>query len=370
MAILKLYKFLYPVPALALTACYTDFTPKEIAQPVLCVNALVTAGEPIETKISHTWTYTDIQGEIDHEVNDAGIEIYVNGTKVENDYCPNPGDLIKIEATSKRYGYSAGEVTVPVRPSIGDIKVNVTTERTAINQWVDYETFWDPVPGTETGTVTEIGFSFSVDMEITVSDPSPDRNYFRLASHQTYDLDEDSKDDKMEVMFFPGRFRTDSEPIFSEHLDPIDAIDGNAWGFTFFTDRRFEMRDYTIHVSYETSHFNLRYSRPYQEGDEAGNNLPDVEFIKAEFEKYLDMGIELNLETISESYYNWANYAWQIDMGMLGDLSNVGLTDPIWAYSNTTSGAGIIVSRNPVNRFISLRSKLLDALNQSLKNEK
>lgn len=366
MAVLKLYKLAYLIPAFALTGCFTDFDPKEASPQVLCVNALVTADEPIETKLSHTWTYTDIQGEIDHEVNDGQIEIYANGSKVENDYRPQPGDVIKIEANSPKYGRSSGEVTVPVNPSLSDLKVDVSTSNIGLNQRIEYESYWDPVPGTEIATITEISFSFTVELAITVSDPSPERNYFRLASRELYNVEDDTNEDKVEIMYFPGRLLTDSEPIFSEHLDPIDALNGNAWGFTFFTDRRFERSDYTIRVSYETSHFIVRFTRPYKDGDELAISKPDINFINAAFEKYLAVGIDINLETVSESYYNWANYTWQIEDGIVGDLNNFGLTDPIWGYSNTTSGAGVVAARNPVSKFIDLRPDLLEALKQSL----
>ena len=57
------------------------------------------------------------------------------------------------------------------------------------------------------------------------------------------------------------------------------------------------MRDFTLHVSNETAYLNIRYSRPYREGDESGANPPDIESIKAQLEKYLDIGIALNPAT-------------------------------------------------------------------------
>ena len=57
MAILKK---IYPLLALPLlTGCEEAFTPDMPHTPALCVNSLITAGEPVEAKISKSRLYTD-----------------------------------------------------------------------------------------------------------------------------------------------------------------------------------------------------------------------------------------------------------------------------------------------------------------------
>ncbi len=59
MAILRYILFL--LSATILTSCYEEFNPAIDTQPVLCMNALITAGEPIEVEITHTWMFNDKQ---------------------------------------------------------------------------------------------------------------------------------------------------------------------------------------------------------------------------------------------------------------------------------------------------------------------
>ena len=57
MAILRYILFL--LSATILTSCYEEFNPAIDTKPVLCMNALITAGEPIEVEITHTWMFND-----------------------------------------------------------------------------------------------------------------------------------------------------------------------------------------------------------------------------------------------------------------------------------------------------------------------
>ena len=66
MAILK---YLYPVTfALLLSGCYEDFVPKIDVGPVLCINSVITAGQPIDVSVSHSWMYDSESGERHHAV--------------------------------------------------------------------------------------------------------------------------------------------------------------------------------------------------------------------------------------------------------------------------------------------------------------
>lgn len=56
-------------------------------------------------------------------------------------------------------------------------------------------------------------------------------------------------------------------------------------------------------------------------------------------DRYFDLGLVLYLSSISDSFYKYANYQWQVTDGIVGDLGDVGLGDPIWGYSNVSTGA-------------------------------
>ena len=61
--------------ALALTSCYEEFSPKIDTTPVLCMNSLITAGQPIEVELSRTWVYNDPTSQNDHSVKNASVHI-------------------------------------------------------------------------------------------------------------------------------------------------------------------------------------------------------------------------------------------------------------------------------------------------------
>ena len=112
MAILK---YLYPVTfALLLSGCYEDFVPKIDVGPVLCINSVITAGQPIDVSVSHSWMYDSESGERHHGVDDAEVSIYANGTLQGGDYIPREGDDIHIVARSEKYGTAEASVTVPL----------------------------------------------------------------------------------------------------------------------------------------------------------------------------------------------------------------------------------------------------------------
>ena len=99
---------------LSLTGCYEDFDPTVDTRPVLCINSLITAGEPIEVEVSHTWVYNDKAAALDHSVDDAEVDIFANGRLVRPDYIPREGDEIHIAAHSAKYGMAEATVTVPI----------------------------------------------------------------------------------------------------------------------------------------------------------------------------------------------------------------------------------------------------------------
>ncbi len=73
---------------------------------------------------------------------------------------------------------------------------------------------------------------------------------------------------------------------------------------------------------------------------------------------YFDCELILELNTISESYYNWGSYLWQYEDGLLVGLGDLGLGDPVWAYSNVSTGAGVVAARSVATYTIKLKDFL------------
>lgn len=317
---------------LLLTGCYEDFNPEIGTKPVLCVNSLITADEAIEVSLSHSWVYSDGGG--NHEVDDATVAIYANGEIAGADYVAHEGDRIRIEADSKRYGKATGEVTVPhaVTP------VNISHEATVTNRW-EFEG--------DDEMETERCLMFNLNVELTIKDPATIANYYHLGYESFSGNSGDTSwpeggyyaPEAPRVHFSTGSLNYESEPIFSEHIGVLDAVSGNdAYGFTFFTDRQFSGKSYTLHLQFTDMAL-------WVTGDTVD-------------EEWLDCGLQLRLSNVSASYYNWANYRWHADDGLTGDMGNIGLGDPIWGYSNVSTGAGVVAAQSGTTVIINLREFL------------
>ncbi len=339
MAILK---YIYPIAlSIVLTGCYENFTPDVDTKPVLCLNSLITAGQPIEVSVTHSWFYTDETGAADRQVKDAKVNIYVNGELVGDDYLPQDGDIIKIIAESQTFGSAEAEVTVPVSIPIESLEWEAAVTGKEDWNYTDETVYYYPMV---------------LRARMTISDPAESENYFQF----TYDTNPD--DDEIDpdtpfidspVMFYPGTLYYEAEPIFSEHIGLIDAISGNdTYGFSFFTDRRFSGGSYTLNLQFND--MGLRILYPEQLRNE---NIDDL----------LNFKIILTLNVISPSYYNWCCYQWNISNGTIGDLGNIGLSDPIWGYSNVSSGAGVVAARSQTSLTIDLKEFLLNEIKLSTK---
>lgn len=314
--------------AVALTGCSEEFDPGIEVTPVLCVNSLITAGQPVDITVSHTWLYSDRNAELDHTVPDAEVSIYADGTLQHSGYLPNEGDNLQIIADSHIYGHAEAKVTVPESVSVLPLR-------------------WTPVvTGVYTSEEsTTIAFNLRVEMEIS-DNPTVD-NYYQLSF--TSFLPNDDLDSIWTaatppgVTFNCGTFKYEAEPIFSEHIGVLEsALGGDAYGFTFFTDRQFSGKNYTLHLQYSDCRFTIN------------TPIPDP--------TQWNCGYEFTLHTISRSFYNWANYLWQRDDSPMGDISEAGFGDPIWGYSNVSTGAGIVAAQSSRNYTIDLKDFLIQTL--------
>lgn len=304
MAILKkIYLLLLP---LLLSGCYEDFIPDIDTRPVLCLNSLIVAGEPLDISVTRTWAYTDTEAAGDHSVSDAALTIFVNGESRPLDYIPREGDCIRIIADSPTYGSAEAEVTVPVCVPIESL------------DW-DAEVF-DCIEWTLPDETYDV-YRINLKAQMAISDPAATVNYYDF----TYDTFPDTESDEDALKFYTGTFIYEAEPIFSEHIGVLDAISGSdSFGFTFFTDRSFSGATYTLNLRFE----NIACQVARSQADDA---LPDCGFV-------------FHLNSVSPSYYNWCIYQWNVENGTIGDLNDIGLGDPVWAYSNVSSGAGVVAA--------------------------
>ncbi len=325
MAILKK---IYPLflPAL-LAGCTEDFPIDVEIIPVLCVNSTVTCGEPVEISLSHTWLYTDEEGEEHHSVDDAALSVYVNGSVADSGWLPREGDEIRIVADSPKYGHAESEVTVPV--SAGIVALDWMAEVTGVHDWT-----WDP------DELSSTVYGLKLRAKVTIRDTADSDNYYHLVYRG---FPAQSSQVEHPVWVYIGTFRHEIEPIFTEHIGLTDEMlyDSDSGGYTIFTDRQFPEGEYTLNLQFEDIWVVVRE-------DVDIDDMPDV-------------GIRFIVETVSESYYNWSVYRWNMDSGMIGQLIYFGLGNPVCGYSNVTSGAGVVSAISPASCEVSFRDILKDA---------
>lgn len=321
MAILR-----YIIPILSvflLTGCYEDFNPEIDTKPVLCLNSLITAGEPIEVKVTHTWMFNDEESERNHDVKDAVVTILVNERIVGLDYLPKEGDRIRIVAESPTYGTATAEVIVPVATPIGHVEVSPIVT----NIWENNDHY---------EMLAKVTFNLNIEMD--VNDPAGTDNYYHFG-YGPFGSDTDGWQ-KLSI----GQFEYNSEPIFKEHIGVFETVMGTDEDteFVFFSDRQFSGKTYTLHLNFSDNSFYVN-SREYDE-------------------YLLECGVNLYLTTVSKSYYSWAVYKWNVDEGITGDLSDIGLAESKWGYSNVSTGAGVVAAQSSSKYTIDLKEFLKTTL--------
>ena len=336
MAILK--KLIISLLPVLLTGCYETFTPDIYVKPVLCMNSLITAGQPITVQVSHTWLYTDEAADRDHSVPDAVVTIIVNGEVKDADYLPQEGDTVRLIAESPTYGKAEAEVTVPYAVPVDALRWKAVIT----DQWVNHVEEWK----------MHADLSFNLKAEIDIDDVAETEDYYRFSYLGFYhsSASEDITTDNGDIYYYDqcfmtlGQFDYDAEPIFSEHIGVFESImGGDAYGFTFFTDRQFSGKTYPLHLQFNDCRYYVE-SRTWEP-------------------LLLDCGFIFTVHKVSKSYYDWVNYVWHREDDPFADITEAGFGDPIWAYSNVSTGAGVVAAEATATCEINLSEFLEEAIN-------
>lgn len=292
--------------------------------PVLCVNSLVKVGERLDVSVTHSWLYSDEKAEANHSVDDAKVTVYANGQPVDDSYLPDEGDHVRIVAESPTYGMAEAEVTVPVGVPIGSLSweaaiTNVEERQADGHVWYVYH--------------------INLKAIFTISDQAGTRDYYQF-SYLPFPLGVESDGTPVDHFRVEGYMLTD--PVFSEQFDGLDMVAGKNKVYTLFTDRQFDGRPYTLNFEFWDITLTLR-----------DDGITDDN---------LDCGLELTLSTVSPSFYAWNIYRMCIHDGTLWDMSNFGFADPVWGYSNVSTGAGVVASTTSRTATISLHDFLQDQI--------
>lgn len=354
MAILKRLHILFLLPSL-LTGCYQEFEPDINTDPVLCVNSLITAGEPVAVEVTRTWVYNRGNGYTWNSydetqppanlVDDAKVYVYANGQLTSGEYIAEEGDTIRIVAESVKYGSAEATVVVPVA-------VPITIENVRpqlLRVWKDSEY---PVKST---------IHFNLGATLGIGRTTHADEYFRMQCRGVDCWDGGLGDGiywigngflgDVEDMNAPyanfqlGDFNEDSDPVFKEHITILDDTFGFGGRFTCFTNRLFAGKGYDLNVQLDKGYLSV-YSPEYNA-------------------ELFDCKVEFTLMTVSGSYYNTMLYEWELENGALGEFNDTGLSDPVWGYSNVSTNAGVVAARAVSTCTVSLRDFFETAFNDA-----
>ncbi len=317
----------------SLTGCYTDFEPDLKSTPVVCINSLITAGKEINVEVTRTWRYSEGSPavELDIDLKDAVVQLYVNDEFKErlvftvdssyifnikkyyaSKYIPRSGDRIRIHAMDKTYGEAEAEVTVPFPVAIDKVDYTITKNKV---------------------TYGDEGDSFKSDFEMLLNvkftDPAGADNFyiFDMPEYLVRTIDEEENGYFQRFVVEQLRINPDYgfDPIFSEHITPIETVITDAYGlYTVFSDRQFSGGQYGLAIPL-TGHYYCDYIRN-----------PDLD------DKFT---LDVELSHISRAYYNYMLSLWAATEGVSGALGDVGLGDPVFEHSNVSTGAGIVAAQ-------------------------
>ncbi|MDE7438231.1 MAG: DUF4249 domain-containing protein [Muribaculaceae bacterium] len=338
---MKIRYIIFLFLAVMLTGCFSDFEPDIESKPVVCINANAKVGETLDIFVTRTWRWSEYRTSEDRFTNndislkDAAVTLYVNDeVYAENipfsewtddelwwgeekkmlgyrtDYVPQCGDKIRIVAVSKDYGSAEGETIVPFAVDIDRIKI-----KSDITE-IDY-----------TGAICYTG---EASLEVFFTDPDDDMNYYMFEAS----LNNDSN----YPFYSTGYFDFEMEPLFTEHVSPLESIVSETYGYTLFSDRMIQGKQYPLHIRLEGIYYTIK------KDDKIDDNQSNV---------------ALTLYSLSESYYKHVISVWQSEDGVTGALGGVGLADQVWKCSNVSTGAGVISAiapstiRVPLSRIVS-----------------
>lgn len=300
-----------------LAGCEKEFLPKIDSEPVLCVNSLITAGEPIDVKVTHTWVFNDVSGDTLHDVADAKVHVYINGELASENDIPKEGDNIRIVAQSDEYGYAEASVTVSY--SVPIELMDFTHEVV------------DAIDDPYLQNTDDIRFNLKFRIKVYDTNSTDDLFKFNYTKWYKYEDDiiygDEIHSNSQYASLYLGTFMYNSEPIFDECLNVYEDIIGE-YSFTtplVFTDGLFSNKDYTLNIRFDGASFSIK-DPEYK---------PDL----------YDCGIMFSVSTISRSYYDHELNILQLTKSHINNLADMGLAEQTWGYSNVSTGAGVVAAR-------------------------
>ncbi|MDE7380833.1 MAG: DUF4249 domain-containing protein [Muribaculaceae bacterium] len=336
MAILKFIRIslLLIIIEFALTSCYQEFDPDLQSKSVLCMNSEITPDNPVTLFLTRSWCWTeDSEHKVDVDVTDAEVKLYVNGQFKEllildeeetnsydysgpkvrkcyrGSYRVSVGDEILIEASSAEYGNAHAEAKIPEPVYIDKVEIR----NLMISSIGDTSGF----PACKDRSV----FIFNLNALIHITDKYDSKDYYDVKVGLSPYSNYDHQAEAYGSLVFPG---FDEEPLFTEHVSVLESGISDNYGYSIFSDRQINGKSYPLRITFSDCRFS--YQNP--------QNL----------EAPKEYGIVVTLRHIDESYYKHVISVWNANDAIIGALGEVGLANPVYAYSNVSTNAGVVTA--------------------------
>lgn len=321
---------------LILCACDEVYIPSDLSKPLFYFNADVEAGAPV--RVTTHVTQPRYSNGVNEPDSAATWRLIVNDRECDTTYLPAPGDRVRIEGASPKYGSAWSEVIVP--DECPDLSIEWTARNVKASKHIDYSRG-------ETYTM-----QFDLYVSLKVSDASAAADYYQLVGRQYVNIPgRGIIYPTIEQQLYSGSYRllegafdTCNDPIFSEDNSLLSSMFGQLDEFDgiFFTDNSFSRSSYTLNFAY-SSVAAMIYKPAYLEERE--------------------IGLEVDVQHISESTYKWANYLAK-SSGVMGNISGAGLAPPLVSYSNVSCGAGVTRARTHNRLYIPLSAFILEQIHK------
>lgn len=333
---------LFILSGIFLSSCYREIDVEKFrTTPKIVINCPISPDTVIRASITHSYFYTDInhlrpndnswmydQGKPNVKLRDAKVELYINDVYKEDmkwqaldsvdDYhapdtffvstvIPKAGDKVKIVATADGYGSAWAEDIVPRLIPIEHLKITCRKENGQMNHDIGY----DENGYTDYSSNEYYTFLYS----ITFKDTPGESNYYQLWV------------DGGSVNYYDPIFSTSGSTL--DGALGYDGVDGR--GGRVFTDDNIDGKEYTIQVKEQIL---TRYVT------DTTRHWPSR---------------TINLYALSEPYYQYLASLEKISASTLsGNLSDVGLAEPIRVYTNVNDGIGILGACQRININVNL----------------
>ena len=262
--------------SLSLTSCYRKFDLEEYrTTPKMVINSAFSPDTVVMASISRTWFHTESKPDV--TIRNAKVELYIDGTFKEempwkeysywkssswlgedqggwvtdtlyiSNTVPQPGQAVKIVASTPEYGTASAEDMIPPKTTIKNLRIIPRKEVTGYG-------------GTLTGRAGNIS-----DLE--------ENNVLILSNHfprypgksNYYSLQIWGDDEHLGVLL---DFSVD--PVFTQQQGILDEVFGSSmvnWRGRVFSDELFDGKEYTLQVKEQlrsdTKHYTKRHIRLY-----------------------------------------------------------------------------------------------------------